>query len=275
VLYVAALAFLDTGWISPEVFAIIAWPSLAVAAGDALRTRRAYAEELADRARRAEAARQDAARRQAAEERLRIARDLHDLVAHRMAVINVQSAAAKVQLRSDPDEAERSLDAVRTSASTVLDELGGLLRVLREPGDDQASPTVPAPALTDLDDLVSSFAAAGLRVETRTTGTADTVPETVQLATYRIVQEALTNAQRHGDGRARLDLTYGVDAVDVVIENGVPSRATPPGRQGHGYGLVGMHERVVACGGSIEAGPAGVTGFRVAVHLPFAAGSAP
>ena len=273
VLYTAALTFLDTGWISPEVFAIVAWSALAVAAGDAVRSRRAYDVEVADRARRAEAAREEAARRQVVEERLRIARDLHDLVAHRMAVITVQSAAAKVLLRSDPDKAEESLESVRASASTVLDELGGLLQVLREPGDDNdpaathTAPTVPAPGLGDLDELIESFAAAGLQVDTRTTGATSGVPETVQLAAYRIVQEALTNAQRHGDGRALLEFTRTPAAVDLVVENHRPAGA--PDTAGSGFGLIGMHERVAACGGTIDAGPVGTDQFRVAVHLPF------
>lgn len=272
VLFASAVTFVDTGWISPEVFAIVAWSALAVAAGDAMRSRRAYTAELTDRARRADDAHQESARRQAVEERLRIARDLHDLVAHRMAVINVQSAAAKVLLRSDPDGAAESLESVRASASTVLEELGGLLQVLREPGDEPANvstavPTHPAPGLRDLDELVASFAAAGLQVDTRTTGDANRVPETVQLATYRISQEALTNAQRHGDGRARLELTHTATAVELTVENAVPVGA--PDTQGSGFGLIGMHERVAACGGTLQAGPVGAGRFRVAAHLPF------
>lgn len=276
VLYAAALAFLDTGWISPEVFAIVAWSALAVAAGDAVRSRRAYLAEVADRAQRAEVTRREAARRQVVEERLRIARDLHDLVAHRMAVIGVQSAAAKVLLRTDPDRAEESLEAVRLSASTVLDELGGLLQVLREPGDGTApgpgpdattAPTLPTPDLGDLDQLIASFAAAGLQVDTRTTGDAAGVPESVQLAAYRIVQEALTNAQRHGDGRARLEFARSPATIDLVVENGIPAGA--PDTAGSGFGLIGMHERVATCGGTIEAGPVAADRFRITVRLPF------
>ena len=128
---------------------------------------------------------------------------------------------------------------------------------------------MPAPGLGDLDDLITSFAAAGLQVDTRTTGDAAGVPETVQLAVYRIVQEALTNAQRHGDGRARLEFTRSPTAVDLVVENRLADRHADTDTAGSGFGLIGMHERVAACGGTIDAGPVATDRFRVAVHLPF------
>jgi signal transduction histidine kinase len=204
-------------------------------------------------------------RRALVEQRLRIARDVHDLVAHHIAVVTVQAGVAAHLLTDRPEAAAGALDHVRSASAGVLDELGTLLAVLRDP-DAPDTPTEPAPGLADLDRLLDSFAAAGLRVEHTVTGPAGPVPDGVATAAYRIVQESLTNAARHGDGRARLALTYTPDRLGIDVRN-----ACPPGRvAGGGHGLVGMRERAAAAGGTLVAGPAPGGEFVVEASLPVA-----
>lgn len=250
---------------------IAIWCVLAIAVGDAVRSRRAYLDEVEERVRRAEHSRETEARRRVAEERLRIARDLHDLVAHRMAVINVQAGAASHLLAFEPQEAERSLRIVRESVAQVLEELGEMLGVLRNP-DDPLAPVDPTPTLRELGALVESFAQAGLQVTWRSSGTLEDLPEFLQLVVYRLAQEGLTNAQRHGDGRVRLDVERTDSAVDVTITNHIARSGDL--RPGSGFGVAGMRERVSAVGGTIEVGPTGGDGFRVAARLPVAARTA-
>jgi signal transduction histidine kinase len=218
------------------------------AVGAAVRSRREAAEQRA--------------RRALVEERLRIARDVHDLVAHHIAVVTVQAGVAAHLLTERPDAAAGALDHVRSASAGVLEELGTLLSVLRD-ADAPETPTEPTPGLADLDRLLDSFAAAGLRVDHTVSGRAEPVPDGVATAAYRIVQESLTNAARHGDGRARLALTYTPDRLCIDVRN-----ACPPGRAaGGGHGLVGMRERAAAAGGTLVAGLAG-SEFVVTASLP-------
>lgn len=237
----------------PEALAALAWPALAVAAADAVRSRRVAIDAAEERARRAEQTREDEARRRVVDERLRIARELHDVVAHHMAVVNVQAGVAAHLLRSRPDAAEEALAVVRSSAGTVLDELSGILNVLRAP-DDDAGTVEPTPRLDELPDLVRSFAAAGLAVDVTTSGPPNELPVTVQLAIYRTVQEALTNAHKYGDGAATLALVHGPAGVDVCVTNRIAPTA-PAAPAGTGFGLLGMRERVAAAGGLLSVGP--------------------
>jgi signal transduction histidine kinase len=264
VLYGVSIAFLDSVGIDRDL-PIVAWSVMAVAIGDAVRSRRAYLAAVEERARRAEKSREEEARRRVVEERLRIARELHDLVAHRMAVINVQAGVASHLLRSRPEEAEQALLIARESASEVLDELGEMLSVLRNV-DDPEAPVEPAPTLRDLGTLVESFASAGLEVSWESSGTLEGVPDSVQLALFRLAQEGLTNAQRYGDGRASLRVERTPSAVDVTIANRIAGDAGPAA--GSGYGLLGMRERVAAVGGTVEIGPTEDGWFRVAAHIP-------
>jgi signal transduction histidine kinase len=241
------------------------WSVLAVAVGDAVRSHRAYLAEVEERVLRAEQSREEEARRRVVEERLRIARELHDLVAHRMAVINVQAGVASHLLRARPEGAEQALVIVRESASEVLDELGEMLSVLRNV-DEAEAPVAPAPTLRELGALVESFASAGLEVSWTSTGSLEGVPDSVQLALFRLAQESLTNAQRYGDGRASLCVERSPSAVDVTIANRIAAGAGPAG--GSGYSLIGMRERVTAVGGTLEVGPTKDGWFRVAAHMP-------
>ena len=194
---------------------------------------------------------------------------------HHPAVVNVQAGVAGHVLRTDPDAAETSLATVRQAAATAVDELGRLLSVLRA-GDTHTrasdtdgragqaagraeeaagGPVEPTPDLAAIDDLISSFAASGLHVERQTSGAPRPLPPSAQLAAYRMVQEALTNAHKHGDGQASVTQRFDDTGLEVIVANRIsPSASTGDGR---GYGLVGMRERVEAVGGelTIDEGP--------------------
>ena len=265
--FVTGAIFLDER-LAPIAIPALPWSALALATGDAVRSRRAYIAEVAESMRRAAEAHDEEARRRLAEERLRIARELHDVVAHRMAVIGVQAAAARQLVRADPKGAEASLEVVRESAATVLDELGGLLHVLRT--DDEGAPTTPGATLEELDELVGSFNRAGLRVTRRDTGVRRPLPEFVSLAAYRVIQEGLTNAAKHGDGTAALHIGYAPTALEVTVENDL-APDHQPAATGTGLGLVGIRERIAAVGGDVSAGPNGEGGFSIHARLPIPA----
>ena len=257
------------GLFGPEVLAALGWPALAVAAGDVIRNRREAIAAAEDRARRAEETREEEARRRVAEERLRIARELHDVVAHRMAVVNVQAGVAAHLMRSRPDDAAQALSTVRGAAQQALDELAGILSVLREPSDD-AAPTEPAPTLGALGALVDSFADAGLAVTWTSVGSPRPMREAVELAIYRTVQESLTNAHKHGQGSAELTITHADDGVQLEVVNAVGERDVSPGS---GFGMIGMRERAQAVGGSVDAGPIDAHRFRVLARFPVEGGA--
>jgi signal transduction histidine kinase len=256
------------------LLAALAWPALAVTAGDLLRTRREAIAAADERARRAEETREREARQRVAEERVHIARELHDVVAHRMAVVNVQAGVAEHLLRSRPDDAAAALRIVRSSAQAALDNLGGILNVLRSAGQSDTS-VEPAPTLTELTALVESYRDAGLAVEYETSGAPRPLADTTQLALYRTVQEALTNAHKYGDGHVRLRISHAADGVSVELINPVaaPSvadvrpRSDAAGEAG-GFGLMGMRERVRAAGGSLQVGPDSEGRFAVRAQFP-------
>jgi signal transduction histidine kinase len=255
------------------LLAALAWPALAVAAGDLLRSHRDAIATAEERARRAEETREDEARRRVAEERLHIARELHDVVAHRLAVVNVQAGVAEHLLRSRPEDAATALRIVRSSAQAALDNLGSILNVLRSAGESDGS-VEPAPTLAELTALIDSYRDAGLAVEYETSGAPRPLADTTQLALYRTVQEALTNAHKYGEGHVRLRISHAADGVTVELINPValPSaeviqRSDPAGEAG-GFGLMGMRERVLAAGGSLNAGPDGEGRFVVRAHFP-------
>jgi signal transduction histidine kinase len=270
-MFLAAGVFGDAGWISPDNFGVTAWSIAAVAIGDATRSRRAYIAEVEDRARRAEETREEEARRRVAEERLRIARELHDVVAHNIAVINVQAGAAAHVLQTRPEAVGPALAHIRRAADTVMQELASVVGVLRSPEDSGEKSTEPTRGLARLAELLDSFAAAGLQVEHRQAGDARDLPAVVDLAAYRIVQESLTNAQKYGTGRAQLTIAYAPDAVTIDVGNAIDKGAKATGS---GYGLVGMRERAAAAGGTVTAGA--VDGrFAVHAELPVTAKETP
>lgn len=255
----------SSDFFGPELLAGLAWPTLAVAAGDAVRSRREAIAAAEERAARAEATREEEARRRVIEERLHIARELHDVVAHQIAVINVQAGVAAHLLRAQPDAAESALTTVRSSAQQVLDELSGLLGVLRADTDDETT-TAPAPTIADLDTLIASFDGTELRVRLVTSGEPRPMSDTASVTAYRVVQEALTNAHKHGTGEARLLLGHSDQGVEIDVSNAV--RPDPAPVSGSGFGLLGMRERVHAVGGTLDAGVQPDGTFRVRALIP-------
>jgi signal transduction histidine kinase len=235
--------------------------------GDNMRTRREYFRALEERAAQLEREQQANARRAAAEEQARIAREVHDVVAHNLSVIIVQATAADAVFTSDPDDAQRAVRTIGTTARQALDELRRVLGVVRT-GEERSPGFPPQPSLAQLDTLVGQVRAAGLAVELETSGEPHELPSALELSVYRIVQEALTNTLRHGDARhATVRLRYDTDAVDVeIVDDGTSSTANG----GSGQGLIGMRERAAAFGGRVEAGPDAAGGFRVAARLPLA-----
>jgi len=274
--------------------------AVALFAGIAIANRHAYV-----RSSQLQAAREAAldAQRRVDEERLRIARELHDVVAHTMATITVQAAAASQLLRDRPDEAAASLQAIRAASKDGLRELRAILDVLRSAsggGEDTTDPTQPTPGLARLDALVEGVGAAGLPVTVAITGQPCDLPAITDLSAFRIVQEALTNTIRHaGPATAAVTVDYGADELRVEVTDtgrgltpaaaayatflagagisnsgSTGSGSTGPGFSNFGitgtsgHGLRGMRERAVAAGGTIDIGPLPGGGFRVAAWLP-------
>ncbi|GAA3912011.1 histidine kinase [Streptomyces gulbargensis] len=269
VLTAAAMAFGPTPWYAQENLGVFAWTGMAAAAGDAVRSRRAFVDAIRERAERAERTREEEARRRVAEERLRIARDLHDVVAHHIALVNVQAGVAAHVMDRRPDQAKEALAHVREASRSALDELRATVGLLRQSGDP-AAPTEPAPGLADLDGLLDGFRKAGLPVTLARAGGEVPLPATVDLAAYRIVQEALTNVRKHAgpDARAEVSVVRVGRTVEItVLDDGAPPAAGPAG-DGGGHGLLGMRERVTALGGTLTAAPRYGGGFRVQAILP-------
>jgi signal transduction histidine kinase len=233
--------------------------------------RRAYTARL-ERTAELERTRAEQARRAVAEERLRLARELHDVVAHSISVIAVQSGVGAHVAQTQPEEAAKALAAIEATSRAALIELRRLLGVLRQEGEPQGD-LAPAPGLADLDGLLAEMAKAGLGVRLRVEGTPSPLPAGVDLSAYRIVQEALTNVVKHaGPARAQVTIRYRDQEVMVeVTDDGRGVTApTGDGRARVGHGLIGMRERVQVFGGDLEVGPGPVGGFRVAARLPFA-----
>ncbi|MGN9808991.1 sensor histidine kinase [Micromonospora sp. BQ11] len=268
----AAVVTLGVSWVDPAVVVLLLWFGVAVAAGDAVRSRRAYVAVLEERALRAERTREEEARRRVAEERLRIARELHDVVAHHIALINVQAGVAGHLLREQPDAAEEALGHVRAASRTVLDELSTVLGVLRRDEETDA-PIEPAPSLNRLDALVEGFA-TGQPVRWTVAGQPRPLPTAVDVAAYRIIQESLTNAHKHAPGAAvAVRLRYDADGLTIEVRDdgaGTPPPAPdgPGSTAGAGVGLLGMRERAESVGGTFTAGPRPAGGFAVRADLP-------
>jgi len=237
---------------------------LALAAGIAVANRRGRVAALEARAELAERTREDEARRRVDAERLRIARELHDVVAHTMSTINVQAGAVMYASPDLPGPAAEALAAIKEASKRGLGELRAILSVLRQV--DEEEPTQPVPGLSALGSLVETMSAAGLPTVIRTGGTERALPAAVDLAAYRIVQESLTNALRHAaPASATVRLTFGEAHLDIEVTDTGPG---PADGSGGGHGLRGMTERATAIGGTLTAGPGPHGGFRVSAHLP-------
>ncbi|MGW2046842.1 sensor histidine kinase [Streptomyces sp. NPDC001858] len=256
-------------WYAQENLAILAWTGIGATAGDAVRSRRAFIRAIRDRAERAEHNREEEARRRVAEERLRIARDLHDVVAHHIALVNVQAGVAAHVMDKRPDQAKEALAHVREASRSALNELRATVGLLRQSGDPEA-PTEPAPGLDRLDELAGTFRSAGLHVEVARTDHGTKLPAAVDLAAYRVIQEALTNVQKHAGTEAKAEVSVvsvGPNIEVMVLDNGRPACDERPASEG-GHGLLGMRERVTALRGTLTTGPRYGGGFRVHAILP-------
>jgi signal transduction histidine kinase len=242
-------------------FLIAALVAAACFGGISVATRRAYVASIQERA-------ENDALRRIDEERLRIARELHDVVAHTMATINVQAGVAVHVLTDRPDAAAEALQTIKTASKEGLRELRAILNVLRQA--DEADPTQPAPGLAQLPALIDGAGRAGLGTTLTVTGPERPLTAAVDLAAYRIIQESLTNAIRHaGPATARVSLAYGEDELRVeVADTGRGPAAAAAGPQGTGHGLTGMRERAASVGGTIDAGPSAAGGYRVSARLP-------
>lgn len=257
------------GVFDPRTIQIALTILVAAAAGDATRSRREYLQAMTERAVRAEQTREAEAQRRVSEERLRIARDLHDAVAHQISVISLNAGVASAALPARPERAEEALATIRAASRTVLREIGDLLAVLRADENAAASPPAPAPTLDQLDVLVAAFADSGLEVASRIDGDLALVPDAVGRVAYRVLQEGLTNAWKHGAGqRAHILLVADPDELRVVVTNPVGVERDPDEADSGGYGLVGLRERIAAARGSIESAVV-PGGYRLAVVLPY------
>jgi signal transduction histidine kinase len=272
---VAAGAALIAGWATflwlpaalgntstPTVLAslsVAAWLLVLFAAAEALRWRREQAAQARE-------ARQREARRKADEERLRIARELHDVLAHNISLINVQSGVALHLIDEQPEQARSALSAINQASADALKEVRSVLGVLR--GNHEQPPLAPTVGLDQLDELVSRAAAAGVEVALRVSGDRRPLPASVDLAAFRIVQESLTNVVRHaGTSAATVELTYRNGDLQVQIDDDGRGTGASSG-DGAGSGISGMRERAAALGGELEAGPLPDGGFRVRARLP-------
>ena len=273
ILGAAALLGQSAGVMDPRVIQLVAVVGFAAALADATKSRRAYITAITDRALRAEQTRESEARRRVAEERLRIARDLHDAVAHQIAVINLHAGVASAAVASRTDEAERSLATIRAAARTVLREIGDLLAMLRSGENDaEEAPLAPLSDIDRLEELLEQFRQTGLDVTLRRMGTAGDLSSATGPVAYRVIQEALTNAHKHGsEHRAHILLEYSAEAITITVTNPIDgvSRQAGPGRL-PGHGLLGIAERVESVHGTFQTTPAGVSPFRLQAHLPLA-----
>ncbi|MFI5855651.1 sensor histidine kinase [Streptomyces parvulus] len=264
---VGATDYLATGQLAVILFAVV------VMLGTALRGRREARRELEQQT---SLTAEERARRTLLEERSRIARELHDVVAHHMSVISIQAQVAPHLVQNPPDELKDNLAGIRQNALEALTELRRVLGVLRSehpdalerPEGGDTAPHAPQPTLDRLDALVENTRAAGLTVTTQASGTRRPLPPGVELSAYRIVQEALSNVLRHAPGAsARVHLTYLPIGLRVEISNTRPQRAPAPSH-GAGHGLLGMRERVAMLDGSLTAHPLPDGGYQVAAFLP-------
>ncbi len=232
---------------------VAGWLVVVLTVSDVARIRR-------DQATAREQAERDERQRRVGEQRLRLAQELHDVLAHNISLINVQASVALHLIDDEPNRARPALTAIKAASRDALHELRTALDVLRR---GEAAPRSPAPRLADLETLVAGVRASGLDTRLEQDGPAETLPAAVELAAYRIVQEALTNVTRHARARtATVRVDYHDGVTVEVSDDGVGGPADP------GNGIRGMRERAAALGGTVEAGPRPGGGFRVVAHLP-------
>ncbi|GAB2943885.1 sensor histidine kinase [Streptomyces sundarbansensis] len=247
---------------------------LAWVLGDSLRTRRAYFDQLEERAARLEREREAQSKVAVAAERARIARELHDVVAHNVSVMVVQADGAAYVMDAAPDQARQALETISSTGRQALAEMRRLLGVLRTGDAPESGEYVPQPDVEQIEDLVAQVRQTGLEVDFKVEGTPRPLPSGVELTAYRVVQEALTNTRKHGgpDAGASVRLVYFDDGLGLLIEDDGRGAAhelyEDGGADGAGHGMIGMRERVGMVGGTLDAGPRPGGGFRISALLP-------
>lgn len=268
----------DKGLSNPEnvlyaLFVIVPF-ALAWVAGDSLRTRRAYYAQLIERNERLENQREAQAKVAVAAERARIARELHDVVAHNVSVMVVQADGAAYVMDVAPEQAKEALQTISGTGRQALAEMRRLLGVLRTGEPQESEDYVPQPDVEQIEVLVEQVRAAGLAVDFEVEGAPRKLPTGVELTAYRIVQEALTNTRKHGgpDARASVRLVYFDDGLGLLVEDDGRGAAhelyEDGGADGAGHGLIGMRERIGMVGGTLDTGPRPGGGFRISALLP-------
>jgi signal transduction histidine kinase len=237
--------------------------------GDATAARRRYLAGLAEQAERERVAEAERGRREVREERVRIAQELHDVVAHTLAVITVQAGVGRRLMAKRPEETADALESIEAIGRTAQEELGVVLGLLREEGVGAAALS-PVPRLVDLKELVETVRASGMSVELRASGTDRLLPPGLELSIYRVVQEALTNVVKHAPrARATVELAVSEGKIRVeVVDDGRPGAGRVEEGGSPGHGIVGMRERIAAFGGSLVAGPRPGGGYRVVAEVP-------
>jgi signal transduction histidine kinase len=250
----------------PLLFGALVWGAAWVV-GDRVRQRRARIAELEERARHAEREAERERQLAAAEERTRIARDLHDSAGHAINVILVQAGAARLLAEQDPERAQAALETIEEVARETVGEIDQLVRALREDELPEGAGAIVEPplGLAALQTLAERHRAAGLPVSIRGRGARRPLSPAVDQAAYRILQEALTNAARHGNGSAEVDITFGASSLDLVVSNPIGSDRAPGVA---GNGIIGMRERAALLGGTLKAGTSDGH-FRVRTSLPY------
>lgn len=250
----------------------VLWTACAVAAGDAVRSRRISTQVLEERAVRAEATREQEARSRVANERLHIARELHDIVAHHIAVVNIQAGLAERAIsRNAHQTAATAITQVSEAARLALDDLSALLRLLRTPGD--VDDRAPAPGLAQITQLLTTYARADNHIQVTTRGEVRPLDPASELTAYRVIQESLTNASKHGiPGQTHLTLSFESKDFVVTVTNPIRGdhQGNHPTEPGTGYGMIGLRERVDAIGGRVRAERQTNGTFMVEARIPYA-----
>ncbi|MGW1503458.1 sensor histidine kinase [Streptomyces mirabilis] len=263
----------SNSWLDPDKAAMVAWTALPAAVGDGLRSRRAYVAAVEERAEHAERTREQEAQQRVAAERVRIARELHDIVAHHIALINAQAGVAVHLVDQRPEQILTALENIRDTSRSALDELRVTVGLLRQ-SDEPVALRDPMPGLAQVPALLASFERAGLAVSDTWRGITEPLEPAVDLAAYRIVQESLTNVRKHaGADHARLILHYHCELLTITVEDDGCAGPHHP-HPGPGHGLIGMRERATTIGGTLYAGPRPEGGFTVTAELPLRPGPA-
>jgi signal transduction histidine kinase len=238
--------------------------------GHYVRARRVYTEQLEHKNQELERAQHDLARQAVTEERLRIARELHDVVAHTISVVAVHAGSGRLVAVDDPAGAQRALETIETASRSALGEMRRLLGLLRTSDGDPPDALEPAPGMRDIDQLAAHVVASGVAVDMRIEGERSVIPAGVDLCAYRVVQEALTNVMKHANA-TRVTVAVRYSATEIAVEvddDGRGLSGDPATRSNEGHGLIGMRERVALDGGELDIGPRAGGGFHVAARFP-------